>query len=202
MSLKIQPNSRQMPKDKKTMNDKNYYDILYAWFQCHSGYADEYRTVPYAEVVFKTMSEELDINRKTISKYVKQLVTLKMLVPDDKNKRYILPELERHNATLIPNATLKSLIINVKRDTVNLFIYLLNRYMAGGECEFIVTYKELKQAIGVCATTQSNDEVIKERLKFLQALGLLDFTTVRLDNSKTVTKILSMNNVLPNMKPE
>ena len=34
--LKVQPNSRQMPKAKTICSNKKYYDILYAYLQCIS----------------------------------------------------------------------------------------------------------------------------------------------------------------------
>ena len=34
--LKIQPNSRQIPKSKNICSNKKYYDILYAYLQCIS----------------------------------------------------------------------------------------------------------------------------------------------------------------------
>ena len=34
--LKIQPNSRQVPKAKDICSNKKYYDILYAYLQCIS----------------------------------------------------------------------------------------------------------------------------------------------------------------------
>ena len=34
--LERQANSRQVPKDSQIMKDKNYYDVVYAWFQCKS----------------------------------------------------------------------------------------------------------------------------------------------------------------------
>ena len=34
--LKIQPNSRQVPKAKDICSNKKYYDVMYAYFQCLS----------------------------------------------------------------------------------------------------------------------------------------------------------------------
>ena len=34
--LRVQPNSRQMPKTKTICSNKKYYDILYAYLQCIS----------------------------------------------------------------------------------------------------------------------------------------------------------------------
>ena len=58
---------------------------------------------------------------------------------------------------------------------MNLFVYLLNRYLGNGETSFIVTHKELKSRIGLATTTTSNNSVINDILDILRRLGLIEY---------------------------
>lgn len=92
---------------------------------------------------------------------------------DDDNKRYLLRQLENVTATLVPYNTLRQLVNALNRNTINIFVYLLNRYIASGETEFIITHKELKDRIGISSSSSSNNIVINDILDILQRLGLV-----------------------------
>jgi len=69
--LERQSNSRQVPRDAQIMKDKNYYDVVYAWFQCKSDKDDNnLRTVSYSDSKYVTIGEECGIDRRSASKYV------------------------------------------------------------------------------------------------------------------------------------
>ena len=59
--------------------------------------------------------------------------------------------------------------------SVNLFVYLLNRYLSNGETSFVVTHKELKNRIGLAISTTSNNIVINDILDILRRLGLITY---------------------------
>lgn len=70
-----------MPKDSQTMQDKNYYDVVYAWFQCKSERetASGIRYLKYSEAKFVIISEECGIDRRSASKYVNKLLDMGLL---------------------------------------------------------------------------------------------------------------------------
>lgn len=39
--MKIEKNSRQIPKKESIVSNKNYCDLVYSWFQCESVRLDE-----------------------------------------------------------------------------------------------------------------------------------------------------------------
>ena len=86
------------------MADRNYCDLVYAWFQCKS---DWDRSVSYKVATFVNIGNETGMDRRSASKYVKQLVKMGLLEEDDKRKVYILKELQASSAMLVPFTTLR-----------------------------------------------------------------------------------------------
>ena len=175
--MERQANSRQVPKDAQIMKDKNYYDVVYAWFQCKSERENEsgIRYLDYSEAKFVTIGDECGIDRRSASKYVNKLLDMGLLEKDDVNKRYLLKQLENSTATLVPYPTLRQLVNSLNRNTINIFVHLLNRYLAAGETEFIITHKELKDRIGISSSSSSNNIVINDILDILKRLGLVAY---------------------------
>ena len=50
--LKIQPNSRQVPKKEQVVSNKDYCDLVYSWFQCESKMVVNERLVSKAKVKY------------------------------------------------------------------------------------------------------------------------------------------------------
>ena len=197
--MEIQSNSRQVPKDSQIMRDKNYYDVVYAWFQCKSEreIASGIRYLNYSEAKFVTISEECGIDRRSASKYVNKLLEMGLLEKDDANKRYLLKILENSTATLVPWNTLRQLVNSLNRNTINIFVHLLNRYIASCETEFIITHKELKERIGISSSSSSNNIVINDILDILVRLGLITYELRQVESNKTHMVVTSVRNMLP-----
>ena len=197
--LERQANSRQVPKDSQIMKDKNYYDVVYAWFQCKSDREEKtnIRSVSYSDSKFVTIGEECGIDRRSASKYVGKLLDLGLLEKDDTNKRYVLKQLENSTATLVPYATLRQLVNSLNRNSVNLFVYLINRYLGSQETEFIVTHKEMKEHIGISSSSTSNNVVINDILNTLHRLGLVQYELRQIEPTKTQMFVTRVCNVLP-----
>lgn len=63
--LKIQPNSRQVPKTKDICANKKYYDILYAYLQCIS-VRDELTGIRYftkKDINFSKLGDMFNLSR-------------------------------------------------------------------------------------------------------------------------------------------
>ena len=188
-----------MPKDTQIMSDKNYYDVIYAWFQCKSERetSSGIRYLEYSKSKYVTIAEECGIDRRSASKYVNKLLEMGLLEKDDDNKRYLLRQLENVTATLVPYNTLRQLVNALNRNTINIFVYLLNRYIASGETEFIITHKELKDRIGISSSSSSNNIVINDILDILQRLGLVQYELRQIEVAKTHMVVTNVRNVLP-----
>jgi hypothetical protein len=179
------------------MADKNYCDLVYAWFQCKSEWDGDNRVVPYKMATFVTIGEETGMDRRSASKYVKQLLKIGLLEENDDSKTYVLKTLQSSSAMLVPFTTLRQLVNSLNRNSVNLFVYLLNRYLGNGETSFIVTHKELKSRIGLATTTTSNNIVINDILDILRRLGLIEYELQQVEYDKTNIVVTKVSNVLP-----
>lgn len=198
-TLERQANSRQVPKDAQIMKDKNYYDVVYAWFQCKSERDEKSGTryVPYSESKFVLIGEECGIDRRSASKYVQKLLDMGLISKNDSKREYELKQLENSFATLVPYSTLRQLVNSLNRNTINIFIHLLNRYLAAGETEFIITHKELKDRIGISSSSSSNNIVINDILDILRRLGLITYELRQVEPTKTHMVVTNVRNVLP-----
>lgn len=116
---------------------------------------------------------------------------------DDDNKVYVLEQLESSAATLIPFETLRKLVNSLNRNSINIYVYLLNRYLASKEAEFIITHKELKEHIGISSSSTSNNVVINDILEILSCLGLVEYELRQVEPTKTHMVVTKMRNVLP-----
>ena len=75
MELKIQSNSRQVPKTKEICSNKKYYDVLYSYLQCISELEEnsKIRYFSKKEVNFTKLGEQFGLSRQTISTKFKNL---------------------------------------------------------------------------------------------------------------------------------
>lgn len=137
------------------------------------------------------------MDRRTVSRYVKGLIEMGLLEEDDKNKVYVLKNLESANAMLIPFTTLREILNSLNRNSVNLFVYLLNRFIANKEQPFIVTHKEMKEHMGIATSTTSNNVIVNDILKMLVRIQLVEFEVKRTDYDNTNIYITKVRNMLP-----
>ena len=193
--LKIQPNSRQVPKKEQVVSNKDYCDLVYSWFQCESKMVVNERLVSKVKVKYSQIGCELGMDRRTVAKYIKKLIDLELISITD-NGDYKLHQLEANAATLVPYLTLRQLINSLHKNSVNIFVYLLNRYLANNEQSFYVTHYSLKKFIGISTSTTSNNVVITDILKTLKLLGLVDYEVCHTSACKLNILIKRVNNAV------
>ena len=184
--MKVELNSRQMPSNRDIVKEKNYCDLLYAWLQCNSEkvYADGYdRRIAKNKVKWTIIEKDFThimpdgrkekiMNRKTIAKYFETLVQLGLVTLYD--NYYYLTLLGVHDAHLIEYNTLTKLMNVLQKNSINIYIYLFNRFYANGCEPFVATMKQIKDYIGIATSTTSNNAIVSDTIEILQRLGLLE----------------------------
>lgn len=182
--------SRQVPKGKDICASKKYYDVMYAYLQCISKYDAELkeRSIDKKEINFSNFANVFSISRQTASKKFNSLIDMGLVTMKDKNT-YLLNVLEPNIATLVPYKTLKLITDSLNAHSINTYVYLLNRYYANGCKPFVFSLSQIKEYIGICATTKSNDDTVTNILFVLQKIGLIRYKLSALeqkDNFKNV----------------
>lgn len=208
MALKIQSNSRQIPKTKDICSNKKYYDILYAYLQYISHF-DEVNKVRYfykKEINFTKLGQQFNLSRQTISTKFKNLKELGLIIERDKDT-YEVTILEKDLAALIPYDTLKLITDTLNENSISTYIYLLNNWIRVGNKSYQFTLEQIKNHIGICATTRSNDNIVTNILFVLQKIGLIKYslTTIQQENDvfeniKTVHQIDWLTNKIEQSK--
>lgn len=184
--LEIKRDSRQVPKVKNICADKRYYDVLYAWLQCISTYDDMTgeRTVRKKEINFSKIATRFNMTRQTASKKFNNLIDLGLVVKKDDDK-FLIRELGNDIASLVPYKTLKLITDTLSEHSINTYVYLFNRYYANGCRSFQFTLSQVKENIGICSTTRSNDDTITNILFVLQKIGLIKYQLTTKEQNDT-----------------
>ena len=198
--MKIQNNSRQIPSAKTMTSNKEYFDTMYSVLQEKSHLevlpdGTHIRYLEKKEIPIVKLAEWTGVTRQTASSRFKNLEKLKLIEYDDVNKRYVLTYLERSFCTLVPQETLRKMNNALSRHSVSLFVYLMNRYLAAGEKEYLVTMSQMKEYIGLTTQTTSNNVVINDIMEILQKLGLIKYDH-RIEDSKMHIYIKKVNNII------
>lgn len=208
--MEIKKNSRQMPSTTSIVREKDYCDLLYAWLQCNSERENintsrrriEKKKVKWASIERDFTRELSDgttekaMSRKTIAKYFTYLLEGN-LVSDEGDEYYYLTVLEPSDSNLIEYHTLMKMLNVFQKNSINIYIYLFNRYYACSFQPFIATFKQIKDYIGIATTTTSNNAIIDDTIDILKRLGLLDYRMKVLDDNKTCLEFLWVKNELP-----
>ena len=202
--LKIQPNSRQIPKVKSICANKKYYDILYAYLQCVSLRDDisGERFVSKKDVNFSKLGEMFNMSRQTVSTKFKNLKELGLVEEVSKEKIQII-ELDADLASLVPYDTLKLITDTLSDNSISTYTFLLNCYYANKCQPFQFTLDQVKSHIGISTNTRSNNDTITNILFVLDKVGLIKYslTTVSQEadsfqNVKTIYQLDWLTNKL------
>ena len=208
--MSIQKNSRQMPSSKIITKEKNYCDLLYAWLQCNSELLDmesriryiERKNVKWARIERDFTRQSSDgtiekvMDRKTIAKYFRHLEEKGLIKLNKEDDNYYLTVLDNYEANLIEYKTLNKLMNVFQKNSINIYIYLFNRYFANDQKPFIVTMRQIKEFIGIATSTTSNNMLIDDTLDILKRLKLLDYEIIYQDG-KTMFQFKWVKNKLP-----
>lgn len=195
--MQIQKNSRQVPRKNEIVSNKDYCDLVYSWFQCASELDPDgiTRFILNSQINVSAIGRDLGMDRRTVGRYVKKLYENELL--EDTGEKTILKILEKTAATLVPYVTLRQIQNSLHRNSVSIFVYLLNRYVGNAEMPYFITYNELKKYIGISISTASNNVVVSDILKTLKALKLIDYETIQTDATRCNIQIKKVTNVLP-----
>lgn len=181
--MQVLDNSRQIPKVKDYISNAKYCDYLYGYLQAMSrwdGIVGHPRYVYKKSINFSRIAADLNKSRQTISKKFKMLIQgdidngFAPLIRENGDK-YQLIYLEGNLAMLVPDNTLKVLVSTLKQNTLSVYVYLLNRYLANGKQSFKFSYPELKIAIGIATKSNGNNYIITSILFILETIGLLKY---------------------------
>jgi hypothetical protein len=194
--LETQSNSRQIPKVQTICASKKYNDILYAYLQCVSerDSINGNRYFSKKDINFSNLGKMFNLSRQTVSTKFKHLMSEELnLVEKISDEKYLLKELPKDYASLIPYKTLKLITDTLSENSVNTYVYLLNRYYANNCKPFKFTLAQVKSAVGICATTRSNDDIITNILFVLQKIGLIRYSlTGEAQESSTFQNVKTM----------
>lgn len=201
--MTLKTNSRQIPKNQEVCANKKYNDVLYSYLQVISQFnpeTDTNRWFSKKDINFSKLGEKFGLSRQTVSTRFKNLKEMGLII--EKNKDiYEIVKLNKDFASLIPYKTLRLLVDALSDNAISTYGFLLNEYYRHELKPFVFTFEQIKQHIGICASTRSNDEIIINILFVLERLGLIkyQFKTVKqqdgmFDNVKTVYEILQVSN--------
>lgn len=177
--------------------------MIYSYLQVISYFdekVDTNRWLYKKDVNFSRMAEKFGLSRQTVSTRFKNLKELGLIVEKGKDA-YELKTLENDLAALIPFNTLSLLVDALSDNAISIYTYLLIQYIKNENKPFIFTLEQLKQQVGICATTRSNDNIITNILFVLEKIGLIKYrmTTMKQENDifenvKTVYEIEWLTN--------
>lgn len=201
----MEKSSRQVPSNKEWLKNKQYCDIFYSYLQVISSWDGEKnhcRIVAKKDLNFSNISKILQISRQTLKKRFDWLVSMGLIEINEDGSANLLI-LENDLATLVPITTLRIMTNTLSERCISIFVYLYNRYYASKQ-EFICTYEQLKNVIGISSATRSNDYIIKDILFLLEKLELVktrkESTEDQFGGFKTVLYITKVQNEISDAK--
>lgn len=194
--LKVQSNSRQIPSIERYTADKKYNDLLYGVLQEMSYLEEKNRYVNKKDINFTVLSGKINLSRQTTSSKFKNLIALGLIEYIDKEQRYKLNYLDKSLCSLVPYDTLRAINNTLSQNAISIFVYLLKRYIANGEKEYIVTMGQMKKFIGIAVSTSSNNIIITDILNVLSLIGLIEYAVVMTDKDKSNIVIKRVNNTI------
>ena len=175
--MQIQKDSRQIPKKQEIVADKMYSDVVYAWLQVNSCWDRDknVRWIGKNQVSFSRISGDVGLSRQTVSNKFKRLLEIGLVRLEQDLGRYELVSLRPDMAMLVERTTLRRMLSAFNENTINVYVYLLNRYLANRCRGYEFTIEQVKYFIGLSMRTSSNNYIIQDILDILERLGLLKY---------------------------
>lgn len=179
-----------MPAIASIVREKDYCDLLYAWLQCNSereAIDSPQRIIDKKKVKWTGIEKDFTrtlvdgsvekvMARKTIAKYFKYLEDKGFVKEGANPSYYYLTTLDPTEANLIEYHTLSKLMNVLQKNSINIYIYLFNRYYANGLEGFKTTFRQIKDFIGIATGTTANNAVVSDTIEILARLGLLKYS--------------------------
>lgn len=209
--MQIEKNSRQVPKATEIVREKYYCDLLYVWLQNRSERVEDdafsqnpQRRIHKSKISWAGIERDFtrtidgetvkEMSKRTIAKYFQHLVDKKLITLKE-DGYYYLTVLDPSKAILIEQPTLLKLEHVLRRHSIDIYVYLFNRYYAERDA-FLITFGQIKNHLGIATTTSSNNAIIADTLDILKRLKLLDYEIKYIDY-KTMYQIKWVANKLP-----
>lgn len=146
------------------------------------------------DINYQAIGERVKLSRQTVSKRIKNLEEMGLILKNIGKKRYEIVILEKLDASLIPKHTLEFLVDTFSENTISIYAYLLARYWANQFKPFYFTIPELKTFLGLSVKTTCNNHCVMNPLYGLRNSGLVDFELKEEYNTiKTTYQITSMS---------
>lgn len=196
--MKIQANSRQVPKVKTYTADKKYCDLLYGTLQEISEVEEvggmKIRYIEKKDVSYSKLGDQIGLSRQTVSTKFKNLISMGLIEEDKSRGRYLLKTLDNDIAALIPYETLRKLTHTLSHNCISTYVYILNRYFAAGQKPYFITLRQIKEFIGLAVSTSSNDIIVTDILDVLNALGLISCELCFIEDTKSMYQVFRVEN--------
>lgn len=185
MTINKYETQRQMPKKKEITSHKFYNDLVYAYFQvnCTVDPETHEKYILTKNINYSAIGRAIGYSRQTVTKKIEKLLELGLL--QKKEDRYEILTLENNSAFLISKKTLTTLMVSLTENAINIYIYLLNRYIANQEKEYAFTFNSVKEYIGIATSTRSNNIIVTGCLEVLERLGLIKYEIKYHNNEQT-----------------
>ena len=165
---------RQIPKGKEYVSNNKYKDIVYAYLQVISdwdGIKGHCRTIPKKRIKWTKLEAEIGITRQTVKKYFEQLQGMGLII--EKEDVFELVILPQNVAMLIPYKTLRIMVNGLSDRAISTYTYLYSRYYANEQKELEFSYAQIKNILGISATSKGNNYIIQDILAVLEKLDLI-----------------------------
>ena len=196
--MQTQPNSRQFPSDKKSIEDKNLHDILYLLLQSLSewdGVADHNRYILKENLNKTKLSKACGYkSRQTIYTHLNHLVSQNYLI--ELEDRYEFPLLKNGEYFLIPYETARFLVNTQQHNVIKTYVYLSMRWFSNGRNPYEVTHKQICDAIGLYWNDQGNRDTISSILLTLHNNFLITVSNPHFANGVTTSTVSYVDNVV------
>ena len=162
---------RQVVVDVRITSSKLYNDFVYGWVVLHSVEEDGIRFILKKDFVFVQVADELEINRKTLTKYFSYLIEVGLIT--EELDKWVLNDLG-DMGFWIESDVLRRIVELKKRYALTIYVYLVKGYWVSNNKKMVVLLKNVKGVIGIGINTDSNNYLITDCFELFREMGLLN----------------------------